>query len=375
MADMIDAKDAKQILGCDDATLNGHINKGQIRAQRVGGKLMLNKDDVDKLSAGSAAAGDDDDGTIVLTGDSENLQIDLGKVVDDTSETIVQSAKPAAASNTESITFGDELEVVNFDDGRTQDLQVEDKQPAKPSLSFTDSNTAVITSVDETQVGGNTTGVGMTAELDSPNMAGGAGESARRSVRSNRAKAEVEKVPLWILIILILTFAAGSLLGVPYYFMSMAPHDLDKDAGGNVLRGSADNGWSGMASGAAGFTVEPNRRKFQEANANAEWRDITEAGHEDPNKVYWRTEKYLGSFTQPGERVKTFNVLKVDGDQAITEKGGPYRITSVPRQGATNGETDDRVDLWGAGASAAPTAPPAAPPATTETPAAPPAAN
>src|SRR3954464_7534169 len=152
MADMIDAKDAKQILGCDDDTLQKHVNAGTIRAQRVGGKLMLNKEDVDKVK--------EEDGTIVLTGDSDNLSIDLGKVVDDTSETIVQS-KGKDTNSGESITFGDELEVVNFDDTNTRDLSFEEKQ-GQPggdktgNLSFTDSNTAVMTAVDETNVGATT---------------------------------------------------------------------------------------------------------------------------------------------------------------------------------------------------------------------------
>src|ERR1044071_7903702 len=103
MADMIDAKDAKQKLGCDDATLQSHVNNGTIRAQRVGGKLMLNAEDVAKLAseAGGGTASD-------------------------------------------SITFGDELEVVSFDDNTgTSELNFDDtKQTGKAgNLSFTDSNT------------------------------------------------------------------------------------------------------------------------------------------------------------------------------------------------------------------------------------------
>ena len=105
MADMIDAKDAKAQLNCDDATLQSHINSGALRAQRVGGKLMLNSEDVAKL------AKDGEDGTIVLTGDSENLSIDLGKVVDDQAATMAQGKD---TRKDDSITFGDELEVVEL---------------------------------------------------------------------------------------------------------------------------------------------------------------------------------------------------------------------------------------------------------------------
>ena len=55
---MIDAKDAKKLLGCDDATLNNHINSGALRAQRAGGRLMVEQDDVEKLVSDK-----DDEGT------------------------------------------------------------------------------------------------------------------------------------------------------------------------------------------------------------------------------------------------------------------------------------------------------------------------
>ncbi len=131
MADMIDAKEAKQVLGCDDDTLQKHVNAGTIRAQRVGGKLMLNKEDVEKLK--------DEDGTIVLTGDSDNLSIDLGKVVDDTSETMVQSKGAKDTNSGESITIGGDLEVVNFDDTNTRDLSADEKKSNEQTgnLSFT----------------------------------------------------------------------------------------------------------------------------------------------------------------------------------------------------------------------------------------------
>ena len=66
---------------------------------------------------------DSDDGTIILSGDSEELSIDLGEVVDDSAQTMIQ---PLDADGTESITFGDDLEVVSFDDGNTEELSFED---------------------------------------------------------------------------------------------------------------------------------------------------------------------------------------------------------------------------------------------------------
>ena len=103
---------------------------------------MLNREDVDKIK--------EEDGTIVLTGDSDNLSIDLGKVADDTSETMIQGSGPKDTQAGESITFGEELEVVNFDDTNTRDLTMDEKKSDNTgNLSFTDSNTAVMTAVDE----------------------------------------------------------------------------------------------------------------------------------------------------------------------------------------------------------------------------------
>jgi hypothetical protein len=346
MADMIDAKDAKQILGCDDQALNGHINKGHIRAQRVGGKLMLNRDDVDRLAGANA---EDEDGTIVLTGDSENLQIDLGKVVDDTAETIGQGrpSKPAAASNTDSITFGDELEVVNFDDGRTQDLDktvptVAAKGKGTGPITFTDSNTAIVTSVDETQVGV-TTDLGVTdAAAPVRPQTGGPGESARRSVRSNRAaRAEVEQAsPVW-LVLAILTLAIGLLVAVPYAVLA-ATVQPERDAAGNRRHGSLDHGWASFASTLVGFTVDPRPEQAVDGDFVA----ITDANPEAAGNAAWRHQEFLRGMT-PADRVASFTIERVDGAQAISKKGDTYTIISTPRPGAPEGVTDDRVDLWG----------------------------
>lgn len=321
MADMIDAKEAKSLLGCDDATLNGHINGGAIRAQRVGGKLMLNRDDVMKMK--------DDDGTIVLTGDSDELNIDLGKVVDDASETIVQPRRDASGSATESITFGDELEVVSFDDGNTKDLNFEKTKATNSGLSFTDSNTAVMTAVDETQVGGTTGPVEFsTSQVESQ---GPAGTASRRSVRSNRARVEVVKVHWAWSLVMAVTVIVGAGFILPYYFMIMMPHPSgEKDAANNVRRGLDDNGWTNMASGSpwVKFSVDPDKDRFTRNHESGEWIDMAA---EYDRQAKWRRSEYLGGkATKQGERLEDFVVVEVSEDGKAKTKGGQtYSVTET----------------------------------------------
>ncbi|MBA2479190.1 MAG: helix-turn-helix domain-containing protein [Planctomycetes bacterium] len=327
MADMIDAKEAKQILGCDDETLQNHVNSGAIRAQRSGGKLMLNREDIDKLK--------EEDGTIVLTGDSDNLSIDLGKVVDDTSETIVTSKKDTNSG--ESITFGDELEVVNFDDTNTKDLSFEEKQggAATGGLSFTDSNTAVMTAVDETNVGATTSPVEFhTSRVEEAERQG----DSRRSVRSNRARAQVEKVhPAWI-VLMALILIVGSFFIVPYYFMSLwpSPPDATKSSWGRTetRRGVQDNGWTSMAGGMAGFSVEPHKDVFKKLHADGEYKDIKEL---DP-QAEWRFEKYRTGMKEKNERRDSFVITEVspDGKKGYTKAKKEYSIVERPAPGATD---------------------------------------
>jgi len=259
MAAMIDANEAKARLGCDDATLQGYINNGTIRAQRSGGRILCNEDDVAKL-AGSG----DDDGTIVLTGDSDDLSIDLGKVVDDSSETIVQSR--GGGPDDSSITFGDELEVVSFDDNsNTSELVFDETRQTGQSgnLSFTDSNTAVMTAVDETAVGATTAPLDFQTQTEAPVSAG----SARRSVRSNRMVMREEEPTHWIWPTLLgLTAAIAVLFILPYYVMAVVPKEDGKFSNGNRALGAQDNGWTRMAGGIAGFSVEPNPDRFRQVN-------------------------------------------------------------------------------------------------------------
>jgi hypothetical protein len=333
MANMIDAKEAKSILGCDDATLNGYINGGSIRAQRVAGKLMLNQEDVDKLR--------EDDGTIVLTGDSDELSIDLGKVVDDASETIIQPRKDASGSATESITFGDDLEVVSFDDGNTKDLNF-DQTKATSGLSFTDSNTAVMTAVDETAVGGTTGPVEFgTSQIESSNPAGTA---SRRSVRSARTRVEEVKTHwAWVLVMASTVIVCGLFI-LPYYVMVLSPSDV-KDVKGNVMRGIDDNGWTNMASGVAKFSVEPNPEKFKKMHETGEFIDISTVD----GQAKWRKKEYFGS-AKPGERVNDFVIVEIqaDGRQAKPATGDKVydvrdeKIELGPDKGAI---VEQKIDL------------------------------
>jgi hypothetical protein len=341
MADMIDAKEAKSLLGCDEATLNGHINGGAIRAQRVGGKLMLNKDDVMKMK--------DDDGTIVLTGDSDELNIDLGKVVDDASETIIQPRKDASGSATESITFGDELEVVSFDDGNTKDLNFDKKEKSKTGsgLSFTDSNTAVMTAVDETHVGGTTGPVEFqTSQVES---AAAAGSASRRSVRSNRSRVEVVKIHWAWSLVMALTFLLGAGFILPYYFLIMMPKGIgEKDAAKNVSRGLDDNGWTNMASSIAKFSVEPNKETYVKNHENGEYMDIAA---EKDRQAKWRKKEYLGAVkdTADHEKLKSFEVIEVleDGTKVKTKDGKTLNVMDVKVEiGVDKGAiTEKKVDL------------------------------
>ncbi len=326
MADMIDAAEARQILGCDDEALNNHINSGSIRAQRLGSKLMLNREDVDKMAK-------DDDGTIVLTGDSDNLSIDLGKVVDDTGETMVQSRKNDGSAD--SITFGDELEVVNFDDGNTKDLAFDDKAQ---TLNFTDSNTAVMTAVDETNVGATTAGVDFATDHDQNMGSQRSNESSRRSVRSNRARIEAPPVHWGWILCLAATVVVGAFFVLPYYFMAMWPSG-DRDAHRGTYRGVADNGWSSMAGGAAGFAVEPDRDVWLKSH-EGEYRDMKDSD----NQAAWRYKDYRNKLDRD-ERLKAVIITKVsdDGTRAFAGAGKDYPVVK-----GANG--DESVEL-GYGAS------------------------
>jgi len=343
MADMIDAKDAKKKLGCDDATLQSHVNNGTIRAQKVGGKLMLNAEDVAKLAN---EAGGDDDGTIVLTGDSDDLSIDLGKVVDDSSETIVQSKKGGTASD--SITFGDELEVVSFDDNvGTGELNFDDtKQTGKAgNLSFTDSNTAVMTAVDETAVGSTTAPLDFQTNPETPAARGPKTDSARRSVRSGRAFVEAAPVH-WIWpTLLCVTLITGIFFVVPFYVVSSFAVPDEKNYHGGRLVGVDAAYTSTLAGGLAGFTVEPNKAKFVKGGGV----DADYIPNQDPQAV-WRHQEFRGAHKDKDERVETFIIETVDVE-AKTAKGKhgssyPIKERTTPVNGDQQGIVEPYVEVY-----------------------------
>ena len=321
MADMIEAKDAKKKLGCDDATLNNYVNSGTIRAQRTGGKLMLNAEDVDKL-AGEQGGEEEEEGTIVLTGDSDDLSIDLGKVVDDSSETLVHSKNDP--KNTESITFGDELEVVSFDDNQNTSELVfdETKQTGQAgNLSFTDSNTAVMTAVDETAVGATTAPIEFQTQENEPGSGNrpSSAASSRRSVRSQRVVVE-ETAAHWIWpTLLIASFIVGLFFVIPYYVIGLYPAGDERLSNRNRALGIDDNAWTSMAGGLAGFSVEPNADRFKRTNPGSEFIDITAT---DPQAT-WRHKQFRGSHNERDERVESFIITE------LTEDPATKKITSA----------------------------------------------
>jgi hypothetical protein len=322
---MIDAKQAKEILGCDDATLQNHVNNGAVKAQRQGGKLLVDEDDIKRL-----ASREDEENTIVLTGESDNLQIDLGKVVDDSSETIVQSGgktpKPGG-KDTQQITFSDDLEVVSLDDAKDQ-AQTKATTAAQ-GLSFTDSNTAVVTSVEETAVGATTapidTGVQAAAGRRGTSQPLPSGDSNRRSVRSSRRLPEEAVQVHWLwMAVACLTFIVGATLIAPYYVIGLWATGAEKDYGGYTVRGVDDSGWTNMAGGVAGFHVEPNIKKYQALGGAGEHKDISV---KDP-QASWRFTKYQDGMKAPGERVSSFVItqLSPDGTKATSKAGREYPV-------------------------------------------------
>ena len=316
---MIDAKQAKEILSCDDAALKQHIDSGAIKAQRQGGKLLLDADDVNRM-----AKKEEEEGTIVLTGESDNLQIDLGKVVDDSSETIVQAKASPSAQDSQQITFGEDLEVVSLDDSKTQDLEQTTKQTTTAKgLSFTDSNTAVITSVEETHVGATTAPIETGNYPAGPNGGLPTGESGRRSVRSSRRLPENEvKVPWYWMFVAALAFVVSIFFIAPYYVIGLTPTVGEKDHGGNILRGTNDNTWTNMAASIAGHAVEPDFEKWKKAG-NTDPTAFIDISKVD-SQAQWRFRAYRENLNGENERIESFVIVKVsdDGNKATAKKGG-----------------------------------------------------
>lgn len=329
---MIDASEAKRLLGCDDDALNGHINSGAIRAQRKGGKLMFLREDVDKLAAGGLVLNDDEeDGTIVLTGESDNLQIDLGKV-DETSDTLLQSEPVAAAgpvkASTQTLSFGNELEVVSVDDqpntGESADF---DDSKQTMELAFTDVNTAENTAVDETEPGA--TGVDATAE-NAPSSASSTAATANprgpRSVRSNRARIEAAPVAGWVVGLLAASLLVMIIGAVPVQVIALWPGG-ERGHDGTTLRGVNDGLWAKLAGNLAGFSVEPSK-----ARGGDGWSDIKDVD----NQAVWRHQAYRGGSAEERENALVIDKVSEDGRIAFARKTGvQYTVREVKNGEAT----------------------------------------
>lgn len=339
MADMISAGDAKNILGCDDATLNNHINNGSIRAQRVDGQLQVNHEDVLRLSTGSES---DDDGTLILASESDDFSIDLGEVIDDSAATMVHGA----ASDDAQITFNDNdgLEMPDLDGEATQDMGT---TGATSDLSFTESNTAVVTSVDETMV--DETMVDQTAaDLQTvdygdtnydQNPRRSSARVSQRSVRSQRVEFEEDDVHIaWPILmglsLLIMVFT------IPYIYMMSYPVTTTKN--GEKLTGTTDTMFTNMAASVAGFSVEPNPKLHNELNP-PDNPHVPMGSDVDPEANIWRHEQWQKDADTIEERLKHFTIREVTLDDngkpvsAITEDNQSVTVREITAEvGAPN---------------------------------------
>ncbi len=227
-----------------------------------------------------------------------------------------------------------------------------------------------MSAVDEPQVQANTEVTRSTAQSDR----GMANASARRSVRSSRSYVEAPKIqPIWP-VVMLATFVVGAGFVLPYHFMAKMPQgEGAKDYAGNVLRGTDDNFMSNLAAVPAGFSVEPDKARYKKMHGNDEagWEDIAKRD----SSATWRIKKYLDKHTEPGQKLKSFTIAKVELDenqnptQAVTALGDVYKV--IPDKKTTNAGdiTQYKVDMTGDPVGKT-DAPAPAPAATTEAPAA-----
>ena len=326
MADMISASEAKNILGCDDATLNNHINNGSIRAQRVDGQMQVNHEDVLRLSTGSES---DDDGTLILASESDDFSIDLGEVVDDSAATMVHGHSDDAQ-----ITFNDSdgLEMPDLDAEATQDMGTTD---ATADLSFTESNTAVVTSVDETMVDETmvdqtaadlqTVDYGDTSYDDNPRRSN-SGRVSQRSIRSQRVEFEEDEVHVAWPILMGLSLVI-CLLSIPYiYMMSWPTGNADS---GEKLPGTVDNFFTNMAASVVGFSVEPDAARHKQIDPS---KPHIEMGKDvDPQGGQWRYKQWMNGKDEIAERLKHFTIREV----TLDDSGKPTAAVTQDNQSVT----------------------------------------
>ncbi len=348
MADLMDANEAKAILGCDDAMLNDYVNSGQLRAQSVDGQLKVNADDVQALVSGLES----DDGTIILSGDSEDLSIDLddvggsGELFDDTAATMM-------GDDDAGITFSesDSLEVVSFEDGNTQELSfddVNDESAPTEGLTFTESNTAVMTTFDETMI--DETMIDQTVgdldsieydEDESSNTGGSRRSSARHSVHSQRyVPTEEKELHVAFPIIIGLTVFIMALGVVPYFFLAMGPVDGAEYRTGEQKYGSDDGGiLTDLAANIAGFSVEPNPEQHKKNHSDSPF-------IKNPDKTAkWRYDQFLDGADKTLET--RLDEMHIDAIET-NDNGEPTSATANNREGnpmATYSVTPRNVDV------------------------------
>ncbi len=166
-------------------------------------------------------------------------------------------------------------------------------------------------------------------------------------MRSNRARSEVVPVhPIWY-ILMILTMVVIALLIVPYYFMALWPRAKDMGQDSNTFwnatetrKGVEDSFYTSWAGGMAGFTVEPNVKRYKAIHPDNTYVDYTSV---DP-QASWRINEWNNKLDGPHERLDSFVITSVseEGKQAFTkDKKQSYPI----RERTQNDIKEQYVDL------------------------------
>ncbi|TVR43776.1 MAG: hypothetical protein EA402_08685, partial [Planctomycetota bacterium] len=260
---------------------------------------------------------------------------------------------------TDQISFGDELEVVSFDEGGTEQLDFGDDNEQTvsfddsemtvafddssntESLSFTESNTAVLTDVDDTAMATATSDYQTVDDGDYDDDGGSqrsGASSVRRSVRAERVRQPMARVsPFWI-VILILTLMLSALLIAPYYAVGLWPKENQYHENGNRAFGLDDNAWANIASMFVGFDVEPHPDTWRARRPDAQepHRPLSDAHPEQVN--VWRYQTYRGRYRETGERARHFYITRIE--EEATPDGGfrSTRAFSTNAEGAQLGE-------------------------------------
>ncbi|NRA39622.1 MAG: hypothetical protein HRU15_15885, partial [Planctomycetes bacterium] len=282
--------------------------------------------------------------------ESDDFSIDLGEVIDDSAATMVTGG----GSDDAQITFSDSdgLEMPDLDDENTQEIS---STGETSDLSFTESNTAVVTSVDETMI--DETMVDATAadlqtvdygDSDVGSSGRASGRVSQRSVRS-QSVAAYEEAPVhaaWPAL-MALTMAL-MLFTIPYFFLALWPGD-DHDLTGERVPGSDDAGiLTNLASSIVGFSVEPDADKFKATHTNEKHIPVPKL--KDAQANIWRNELWLADSDSKEARINSFivdAVELVDGkpSQAVFVDGQTQRKLPITenKQDVPGGDPTDGV--------------------------------